>query len=615
MVDQSINALLARGVGPAMVEGAHAGYYQSKTQQEADAERRRLEAEPDIAPALSGDKAAFGRVAAKDPKSAALLSTEMGRLGTAERQKHLDAIEWSGRWADALLKASPSERPAMWQAMRQQGTQLGHDLTGTPENYDPSLEPTIRTIRNTAPTYVKNQQAIDLKKTPPGKSAGVGGGGNGEVWGEPGPQSSAAPPGAGSAMADAGPPVAPAAAPDAQPPPAAAPVQTASAAPAGWQAMGHRDPQGNLVPAMMDGKPVYRNVQTGQLTSQPPVQTAQGPAPDEVPALSSGAAGEGGVPGGALPPGVQVAQAGPPQAAKPPMGGTRVSPKVVYDDPALQGGLMGRAPTGAHGKMEIIEGPGNTAIYKMPDGSFQAWKPGLKNPGVTERPLPPQGYQWGPDGGQTPIPGGPADPAVLERNTAAKRTAAEKAIPPKPAEGMQGNLNALKQLDRGEALLEKTPGSVGGPGSVAASIVPGAGWLQNRIDKEGVQLRALIADIGSMKIHERSGAAVTASEFPRLRPFIPTIADDEATVRDKLANFRAELEEHMRDVESYYGPDNGFKAYKPAVEYLQGERRGQPGAPSASPQTTAGPKAGTIESGYRFKGGDPSKQENWEKAP
>ena len=32
-----------------------------------------------------------------------------------------------------------------------------------------------------------------------------------------------------------------------------------------------------------------------------------------------------------------------------------------------------------------------------------------------------------------------------------------------------------------------------------------------------------------------------------------------------------------------------------------------------APQADGGPAAGTVVDGYRFKGGDPSKQENWER--
>ncbi len=172
---------------------------------------------------------------------------------------------------------------------------------------------------------------------------------------------------------------------------------------------------------------------------------------------------------------------------------------------------------------------------------------------------------------------------------------------------MQENLNALKELDRVETLLGKTPDSVGGPGSILAANIPGVGLVQNRLDREGTQLRAIIADIGSMKIHERSGAAVTASEFPRLKPFIPSISDDAPTARSKLANFRAVLEEHMRDVASYYGPENGFKPYTPAADYLEGKAKGEPGKPSGggSSQPRLSPEeAAKLPPGTQFIGQD-----------
>lgn len=207
---------------------------------------------------------------------------------------------------------------------------------------------------------------------------------------------------------------------------------------------------------------------------------------------------------------------------------------------------------------------------------------------------PPAGYQPSPSGsGLAAIPGGPADPEVLTRNAEAKRIAAEKAIPQTVTKGMQENVNSLKQLDRVEAELTKHEGSVGGVGSTAASIIPGVGSLQNRFgDPEGTQLRALIADIGSMKIHDRSGAAVTASEFPRLKPFIPTIGDDAKTIRAKLANFRAEYTAILADTASYYGPENGFRAYTPATEYLEGKSRGEPGAPAPAAPRASAPAGG-----------------------
>jgi hypothetical protein len=45
-----------------------------------------------------------------------------------------------------------------------------------------------------------------------------------------------------------------------------------------------------------------------------------------------------------------------------------------------------------------------------------------------------------------------------------------------------------------------------------------------------------------MTVHDRSGAAVTVSEFKRLAPFIPTTTDDTATVKKKLGRMRQLIE-------------------------------------------------------------------------
>lgn len=64
--------------------------------------------------------------------------------------------------------------------------------------------------------------------------------------------------------------------------------------------------------------------------------------------------------------------------------------------------------------------------------------------------------------------------------------------------------------------------------------------IRQRTDPEGVDARALVADIGSQKLHDRSGAAVTVSEAPRLVPFVPNVNDKPETIKKKLQLFQQE---------------------------------------------------------------------------
>ena len=92
----------------------------------------------------------------------------------------------------------------------------------------------------------------------------------------------------------------------------------------------------------------------------------------------------------------------------------------------------------------------------------------------------------------------------------------------------------------------------------AAYAIPFAEDVGQRLDPKGVPLRAAIADLGSLKLHDRSGAAVTAAEFPRLKPFIPTAADTPESARDKLNNFKKEYERIQQELLNY-AEDQGYK--------------------------------------------------------
>lgn len=82
--------------------------------------------------------------------------------------------------------------------------------------------------------------------------------------------------------------------------------------------------------------------------------------------------------------------------------------------------------------------------------------------------------------------------------------------------------------------------------------------ILNRVDPTGTDARAISADLGSMVIHDRSGAAVTASEIPRLNPFIPRGGDDPITVRKKLQGFKRVYDQIQSEMRSDYSPERGF---------------------------------------------------------
>jgi hypothetical protein len=142
------------------------------------------------------------------------------------------------------------------------------------------------------------------------------------------------------------------------------------------------------------------------------------------------------------------------------------------------------------------------------------------------------------------------------------------------------NSQNLSKAKQALALLQgKKVGEMTGDSNATGvkGVLPGA--ILNRWDPSGVDTRAAIADLGSMVLHDRSGAAVTASEYPRLQPFIPSATDDQDTAAKKLKRFIQVFEQENQAMGDTYSKQQG---YRPSP-LTGGGANATPAAASASP--------------------------------
>lgn len=113
-------------------------------------------------------------------------------------------------------------------------------------------------------------------------------------------------------------------------------------------------------------------------------------------------------------------------------------------------------------------------------------------------------------------------------------------------QSVRENRARIKDIDAALLEYDKQPNSTGGLLRDIADIVPITATTITKYDQnknpQFVPAQAAIANIGSLVVHDRSGAAVTVSEFPRLAPFIPSRGDKPEVVRAKLKSLREQIE-------------------------------------------------------------------------
>lgn len=547
-----------------------------------EAEGRAKEAAPHISAALAGDREALNRVATASPETAMKLAPLLERLDASKTAKLKEDADYITRTGVAILNAPPEQQPQLYARARQEAEAGGRNVSQWPTTYDPGwVKFNVDKAMPFAEHFKRSGEGVTFAPPAGGRAPGGDRSANAIAGIESGGKYDAV----GPVANDKG-----------QRAYGKYQIMDFNVGPWTQEVLGTAmTPQQFLAsPQAQDAVFKAKFGQYAQKYGSPEA------------AARAWFAGEGGMnnPGAKDVLGTTVQAYGDRFAQAYGPGAT--GPQIAQGDnipgsPASGGGNVppGRVPLEALRGVKLPPGArvatdNRTGLPIVKDGNFLflnadgSWDaaPLPQRAEPKEQGLAP-GYRWNADRtAQEFIPGGPADPVTAKNIADAKRKADEKAIPQAVTKGLQENVNNLKQVDRALEAIEKNPGSIGGVGSTISSVIPGVGGLQNRYgDPAGTELRAQIANIGSLMIHDRSGAAVTASETPRLIPFIPLISDSAEVAKKKLGNFKVAYEQMLRDTLSYYGEETGYRPYTPAVDYLN--RNSQAPTAGATPSAPA----------------------------
>jgi hypothetical protein len=156
-------------------------------------------------------------------------------------------------------------------------------------------------------------------------------------------------------------------------------------------------------------------------------------------------------------------------------------------------------------------------------------------------------------GTATPVPIGPGGKQLAPE---------QKPIPDSVKEAVRTNESQKRVVMNIMGQLAKLPKdySPTSPGKQAArEYLPFGNAIVDAADPQGMNVRQLIGQLSSLKIKDVSGAAVTASEFPRLAQWIPQVGDTKEQLTSKLQNFQRELDAINSEMGQQYGQGSGYR--------------------------------------------------------
>ena len=115
-----------------------------------------------------------------------------------------------------------------------------------------------------------------------------------------------------------------------------------------------------------------------------------------------------------------------------------------------------------------------------------------------------------------------------------QKAAEGKDIPATQLSSQVENFNTINQIDKAIEAVKNNPESFG-----TKNYLPNA--ITQRVDPKGVDARGRVAEIGAVKLHDLSGAAVSASEAPRFQPFLPSATDSPEKIVQNLNKMKESI--------------------------------------------------------------------------
>lgn len=204
---------------------------------------------------------------------------------------------------------------------------------------------------------------------------------------------------------------------------------------------------------------------------------------------------------------------------------------------------------------------------------------------AAERAGVPAGYRRKPDGALEPIPGGPADKPADAQATEAERKAS----------------SYLERMQGAETMLETMQRDGYNPGNVRDRVAGATPIVGNFLTSEpGQRYLNAAAEWARAKLRLESGAVIGEEEArAEARTYFPMPGDSPQTIAQKKT---------LRDTATSAIRRQAGRA---APAGVQGPTPGSTAEPPATGR--GGPAVGAVEDGYRFKGGNPSSPDSWER--